>query len=147
MVVLTAGLACALATPLMSQEPVIKRSAPLTYTGEIVDISCYKTKVRPLAASARHRCGDTMARDSPTRDRRQAGRRAGIDAQGAAFEQEMVFDRAENNGRPAGDRSQLQLALAERARSQQRGEVADHHQERDDASHNHPLCLPRLTLH
>jgi hypothetical protein len=27
-----------------AQEPVIKRSAPLTYTGEIVDISCYKAK-------------------------------------------------------------------------------------------------------
>ena len=27
-----------------AQEPVIKRSAPLTYTGEIVDISCYKSK-------------------------------------------------------------------------------------------------------
>lgn len=42
MVVLTAVLACAVAMPLASQEPVIKRSAPLTYTGEIVDISCYK---------------------------------------------------------------------------------------------------------
>jgi hypothetical protein len=27
-----------------AQEPVIKRSGPLTYTGEIVDISCYKAK-------------------------------------------------------------------------------------------------------
>jgi hypothetical protein len=27
-----------------TQEPVIKRSAPLSYTGEIVDISCYKSK-------------------------------------------------------------------------------------------------------
>lgn len=27
-----------------AQEPVIKRSAPLTHTGEIVDISCYKAK-------------------------------------------------------------------------------------------------------
>lgn len=43
-VVLTAVLASVLATPLVSQEPVIKRSAPLTYTGEIVDISCYKSK-------------------------------------------------------------------------------------------------------
>ena len=43
-VMLTAVLACALATPLVSQEPVIKRSAPLTFTGEIVDISCYKAK-------------------------------------------------------------------------------------------------------
>jgi hypothetical protein len=44
MVVLTVVLAYALATPLVSQEPVIKRSAPLTYTGEIVDVSCYKAK-------------------------------------------------------------------------------------------------------
>lgn len=41
---LIAVLACALAVPLASQEPVIKRSGPLTYTGEIVDISCYKAK-------------------------------------------------------------------------------------------------------
>ena len=27
-----------------AQEPVIKRSAPMTLTGEIVDISCYKSK-------------------------------------------------------------------------------------------------------
>jgi hypothetical protein len=27
-----------------AQEPVIKRSAPMTMTGEIVDISCYKAK-------------------------------------------------------------------------------------------------------
>ena len=44
MVVLTAVVACALAAPSGSQEPVIKRSAPITYTGEIVDISCYKAK-------------------------------------------------------------------------------------------------------
>src|SRR5688500_20080125 len=44
LVVLTAALAYVLTTPLLSQEPVIKRSAPLTYTGEIVDISCYKAK-------------------------------------------------------------------------------------------------------
>ncbi len=29
---------------LSAQEPVIKRSAPMTLTGEIVDISCYKSK-------------------------------------------------------------------------------------------------------
>ena len=28
----------------LAQEPVIKRSAPMTVTGEIVDISCYKAK-------------------------------------------------------------------------------------------------------
>lgn len=43
-VAFTAVLACVLAVPLASQEPVIKRSGPLTYTGEIVDISCYKAK-------------------------------------------------------------------------------------------------------
>ena len=42
--VFTVVLAGLLGTPLVSQEPVIKRSAPLTYTGEIVDISCYKSK-------------------------------------------------------------------------------------------------------
>ena len=31
-------------TAVSAQEPVIKRSAPMTLTGEIVDISCYKTK-------------------------------------------------------------------------------------------------------
>jgi hypothetical protein len=43
-VILTVVVACALAVTVSSQEPVIKRSAPLTYTGEIVDISCYKAK-------------------------------------------------------------------------------------------------------
>lgn len=42
--ILTVVMACAVGTPLVSQEPVIKRSAPLTLTGEIVDISCYKSK-------------------------------------------------------------------------------------------------------
>ena len=42
--VFTAGIALLFSTTLISQEPVIKRSAPLTYTGEIVDISCYKSK-------------------------------------------------------------------------------------------------------
>jgi hypothetical protein len=41
--VLVAGL-LVMATAVSAQEPVIKRSAPLTYTGEIVDISCYKSK-------------------------------------------------------------------------------------------------------
>ena len=31
-------------TAVSAQEPVIKRSAPMTMTGEIVDISCYKSK-------------------------------------------------------------------------------------------------------
>jgi hypothetical protein len=41
---LTAVAAIALGVSLAAQEPVIKRSAPLTFTGEIVDISCYKSK-------------------------------------------------------------------------------------------------------
>src|ERR687897_2573226 len=42
--VLTVGIALLFAAAASAQEPVIKRSAPLTYTGEIVDISCYKAK-------------------------------------------------------------------------------------------------------
>lgn len=42
--VLTAGIALLLSSTLIAQEPVIKRSAPMTLTGEIVDISCYKSK-------------------------------------------------------------------------------------------------------
>lgn len=42
--VLTVGIALLFAAAAVAQEPVIKRSAPLTYTGEIVDISCYKSK-------------------------------------------------------------------------------------------------------
>lgn len=41
--VLLAGL-LVLGTTVTAQEPVIKRSAPMTMTGEIVDISCYKSK-------------------------------------------------------------------------------------------------------
>ena len=41
--VLVAGLLVIAAT-VSAQEPVIKRSAPMTMTGEIVDISCYKSK-------------------------------------------------------------------------------------------------------
>jgi hypothetical protein len=41
--VLLAGL-LVLGTSVTAQEPVIKRSGPMTLTGEIVDISCYKSK-------------------------------------------------------------------------------------------------------
>jgi hypothetical protein len=41
--VLLAGLLVA-GVSVAAQEPVIKRSAPMTMTGEIVEISCYKTK-------------------------------------------------------------------------------------------------------
>jgi hypothetical protein len=37
-------MALAFSAALVAQEPVIKRSAPMTMTGEIVDISCYKSK-------------------------------------------------------------------------------------------------------
>jgi hypothetical protein len=42
--VLTVGIALLFAAAAVAQEPVIKRSAPMTLTGEIVDISCYKAK-------------------------------------------------------------------------------------------------------
>ena len=42
--VFTVLLAGVFAGVLGAQEPVIKRSAPMTLTGEIVDISCYKSK-------------------------------------------------------------------------------------------------------
>lgn len=42
--VLTVVSVCAFVTLLGAQEPVIKRSPPMTLTGEIVDISCYKSK-------------------------------------------------------------------------------------------------------
>jgi hypothetical protein len=41
---LAAGMALVCAALVSAQEPVIKRSAPITLTGEIVDISCYKQK-------------------------------------------------------------------------------------------------------
>jgi hypothetical protein len=42
--VLLAGIVVALASSVGAQEPVIKRSKPMTMTGEIVDMSCYKSK-------------------------------------------------------------------------------------------------------
>lgn len=42
--VIAAGLALLFSASLSAQDPVIKRSAPMTLTGEIVDISCYKQK-------------------------------------------------------------------------------------------------------
>lgn len=40
----TLVMAVALGATLMAQESVIKRSAPMTLTGEIVDISCYQQR-------------------------------------------------------------------------------------------------------
>ena len=39
-----AAMAIVVSVTLAGQEPVIKRSAPMTLAGEIVDISCYKSK-------------------------------------------------------------------------------------------------------
>src|SRR5688500_19774309 len=41
---LMAAMAIVVSVTLAGQEPVIKRSAPMTLAGEIVDISCYKSK-------------------------------------------------------------------------------------------------------
>lgn len=48
--------AVALALPLTSsaQEPVINRGAPMTLTGEVVDISCYKQKGVAAGTGAAH---------------------------------------------------------------------------------------------
>ena len=42
--VIAAGLVVVFSATLSAQDPVIKRGAPMTLTGEIVDISCYKQK-------------------------------------------------------------------------------------------------------
>lgn len=59
MLVLAAALAgTAAVSPSLSagstQEPVINRSAPMTLTGEIVDISCYKQKGVAAGTGAAH---------------------------------------------------------------------------------------------
>ena len=41
---LSVALALLVGTSLSAQDPVIKRSGPMTLTGEIVEISCYKQK-------------------------------------------------------------------------------------------------------
>lgn len=51
--VLLAGFILA-SVSLSAQEPVIKRSAPMTMTGEIVDISCYKSKGVAEGTGAKH---------------------------------------------------------------------------------------------
>lgn len=52
--VFTVGMALVFSTTLASQDPVIKRSAPMTLTGEIVDISCYKAKGVAAGTGAAH---------------------------------------------------------------------------------------------
>ena len=55
-VVVLAATALAFSVPavLLSQEPVISRSAPMTLTGEIVEISCYKQKGVAAGTGAAH---------------------------------------------------------------------------------------------
>lgn len=52
--VLTAGMALVFSATLSAQNPVIKRGAPMTLTGEIVDISCYKQKGVAEGTGAAH---------------------------------------------------------------------------------------------
>ena len=44
LVIVTATIIVTLGSKAGTQEPVINRSAPMTLTGEVVDISCYKQK-------------------------------------------------------------------------------------------------------
>lgn len=52
--VLLAGLLFALGAAPSVQDPVIRRGAPMTLTGEIVDISCYKAKGVAAGTGAAH---------------------------------------------------------------------------------------------
>ena len=54
MTLLAAALVCTLPAGLAAQEPVISRSAPMTLTGEIVEISCYKQKGVAAGTGATH---------------------------------------------------------------------------------------------
>ena len=50
----TAGLALSAGISLSSQDPVIRRGAPMTLTGEIIDIPCYKEKGVAAGTGAAH---------------------------------------------------------------------------------------------
>jgi hypothetical protein len=52
--VVTFILAVAAGVRVAPQEPVISRSAPMTLTGEVVDISCYKQKGVAAGTGAAH---------------------------------------------------------------------------------------------
>jgi hypothetical protein len=52
--VFTVIAAAAFSVSLAAQEPVISRSKPLTFTGEIVEISCYKQKGVAAGTGAAH---------------------------------------------------------------------------------------------
>ena len=61
---LTSAFAVFSIAVLSSQEPVIRRSAPMTLTGEIVDISCYKQKGVAEGTGAKHAdCAKICVRD------------------------------------------------------------------------------------
>jgi hypothetical protein len=63
----TAVVCTLAATALVAQEPVINRSAPMTLTGEVVEISCYKQKGVALATGAAHvACARTCVRTKGT---------------------------------------------------------------------------------
>jgi hypothetical protein len=47
-------LALLLSVPMSAQEPVISRGAPATFTGEIVEISCYRQKGVAAGTGAAH---------------------------------------------------------------------------------------------
>lgn len=52
--VFVVGMAVFFSASLSAQNPVIKRGAPITLTGEIVDISCYKQKGVAEGTGAAH---------------------------------------------------------------------------------------------
>lgn len=65
-VLTVAAVAAALAfgVPASAQNPVIKRSAPMTLTGELVDIACYKQKGVAGGTGAAHvECAKLCIRD------------------------------------------------------------------------------------
>lgn len=52
--VVAAGIAVVFSAGLSAQDPVIKRGAPMTLTGELVEISCYRQKGVAGATGAAH---------------------------------------------------------------------------------------------
>jgi hypothetical protein len=61
---LVVALALAAGATLSAQNPVIKRGAPMTLTGELVDIACYKQKGVAAGTGAAHvDCAKLCIRD------------------------------------------------------------------------------------
>ena len=52
--ILTAAIVLTFCAAAWSQEPVIKRSTPMTLAGELVDMSCYKAKGVAAGTGAAH---------------------------------------------------------------------------------------------